>query len=184
MLHCIRNTDLRDVLPQRTTYNRTQNPVVAIPEFNFGNDGCSQIIHELNPDSAKKLVKGKIIDFVKKNSHANTIIVGISGGGDSNTLAQGLKDLTLENSNKSFVFFTIIFEPIWTTSAAERASELCLTHNLTHLIYRSKEIEDLLGMKKSLDEFYKEYCEKFGDNTSHFFGTYLISIVARKLCKK
>src|SRR3989338_1290335 len=68
MLHCIRNTDLRDVLPQRTTYNRTQNPVVAIPEFNFGNDGCSQIIHELNPDSAKKLVKGKITDFVKKNS--------------------------------------------------------------------------------------------------------------------
>lgn len=184
ILHCIRNTDLRDVLPQKTTYNKAQNPVVSIPEFNFGDDGCSQIIHELNPDSAKELVKGKITDFVKKNSSADTTIVGISGGGDSNTLAQGLKALTLGNPNKRFVFFTIIFEPIWATSAAERASELCLAHGLTHHIYRNKEIEDLLGMKESLDNFYKEYCEKFGNNTSHFFGTYLISIVARKLCKE
>jgi tRNA(Ile)-lysidine synthase TilS/MesJ len=184
VLHCIRNTDLRDVLPQKTTYNKIQNPVVAIPEFNFGDDGCSQIIHELNPDSAKELVKGKIVDFVKKNSRADTSIVGISGGGDSNTLAQGLKALTLENPNKRFVFFTIIFEPIWVVSAAERASELCLTHGLTHHVYGDKEIENLLGMKKSLNSFYKEYCERFGDNTSHFFGTYLISLVARELCKK
>ncbi|MEK9208107.1 MAG: hypothetical protein AAB922_06475, partial [Patescibacteria group bacterium] len=184
ILHCIRNTDLRDVLPQKTLYNRTQNPVVTIPEFNFGNDGCSQIIHELNSDSAKKLVKEKIVDFIKKNSHANVIIVGISGGGDSNTLAQGLKAFTLENPNKQFMFFTIIFEPIWTASAAERALELCLTHSFTHHVYRNKEIENLLEMKESLDNFYKEYCEKFGNHTSHFFGTYLISIVARKLCKQ
>ena len=39
-------------------------------------------------------------------------------------------------------------------------------------------------MKESLNNFYKEYCKKFGSNTSHFFGTYLISLVARKLCKK
>jgi len=184
ILHCIRNTDLRDVLPQKTTYNKTQNPIVSIPEFNFGNDGCSQIIHELNSDSAKELVKGKIADFIKKNSIADLTVVGISGGGDSNTLAQGLKALSLENPNKRFVFFTIIFEPIWAVSASERASELCLTHSLTHHVYGNKEIEDLLGMKESLGNFYKEYCEKFGSNTSHFFGTYLISIVARKLCKK
>lgn len=184
VLYCIRNTDLRDVLPQKTTYNKAQNPVVSIPEFNFGDDGCSQIIHELNPDSAKELVKGEITNFIKKNSSADTTIVGISGGGDSNTLAQGLKAFSLENPNKHFVFFTIIFEPIWATSAAERASELCLTHGLTHHVYGNEKIEDLLGMKESLDNFYKEYCERFGNNTSHFFGTYLISVVARKLCKK
>jgi tRNA(Ile)-lysidine synthase TilS/MesJ len=184
ILHCIRNTDLRDVLPQKTTYNKVQNPAVAIPEFNFGDGGCSQIIHELNSDSAKELVKKKITDFVKKNSNADTIIVGISGGGDSNTLAQGLKALTGGNPYKNFVFFTIIFEPIWTKSAADRASELCVAHDFTHHVYGNKEIEELLEMKGSLENFYKEYCEKFGNNTSHFFGTYLISVVARKLCKK
>ncbi|KKR32376.1 MAG: hypothetical protein UT65_C0002G0022 [Parcubacteria group bacterium GW2011_GWF2_39_8b] len=184
MLHCIRNIDLKDVLPQKTFYNKVENPVITIPEFNFGDDGCSQTIHELNPDSAKELVKGKVIDFVKKNSSFNTVIVGISGGGDSNTLAQGLKALTLENSNKRFIFFTIIFEPIWPTFAADRASELCLTHGLTHHVYRNEEIEKLLEMKESLSNFYKEYSEKFGNNTSHFFGTYLISIVARKLCQE
>lgn len=184
ILHCIRNTDLRDVLPQKTTYNKTQNPVVTIPEFNFGDDGCTQIIHELNPNSAKELVKEKIVDFIKKNSHADTAIVGISGGGDSNTLAQGLKALMSENPGKNFVFFTIIFEPIWAETAAKRASELCLAYDLTHYIYGNKEIEELLEMKASLNDFYKEYCEKFGNNTNHFFGTYLISVVARKLCKK
>ena len=184
VLQCIRNTDLRDILPQKTSYNKALNPVVAISEFNFGDLGCSQIIHELNPDSAKELVKEKIIDFVKNNSHCNISIVGISGGGDSNTLAQGLKALTLQNPDKHFVFFTIIFEPIWAASAAKRASELCIEHNLTHHVYGNKELENLLKMKKSLNNFYKEYCKKFGNNTSHFFGTYLISLVARKLCKE
>ncbi len=36
ILYCIRNTDLRDVLPQKTSYSKIQNPVIAIPEFNFG----------------------------------------------------------------------------------------------------------------------------------------------------
>ncbi|MCL4278840.1 MAG: hypothetical protein KJZ60_04030, partial [Ignavibacteriaceae bacterium] len=179
-LHCIRNTDLRDVLPQSTTYSKVDNPVIVVPEFNFGNEGCREIIHELNPDSAKNLVKEKITDFIKKNSQSRTLIVGISGGGDSNTLAQGLKTLI----GKQFIFFTIVFEPIWPASAAERASKLCADHNLTHYVYNNKEIEELLKMKKSLSDFYNEYCEKFGSNTSHFFGTYLISIVARKLCKK
>src|SRR3989344_8962390 len=83
-------------------------------------------------------------DWFKNNGKENKAFVGISGGGDSNTLAQGLKALTLENSNKRFIFFTIIFEPIWPTFAADRASELCLTHGLTHHVYRNEEIEKLL----------------------------------------
>jgi hypothetical protein len=34
-----------------------------------------------------------------------------------------------------------------------------------------------------LNELLSEYLENFGANTSHFFGTYLISLVGRKLCR-
>ena len=184
ILQCIRNIDLKDVLPQKTQFEKVSNPIISIPEFNFGENGCSQIIHELNQDSAKELVKEKILNFTRITCESKTIVVGISGGGDSNTLAQGLKEFSIKYLEKKFVFFTIVFEPIWPKSAAERASELCKKYSLNHLVYGNKEVEDLLGMKGSLDDFYKEYIDKFGNNTSHFFGTYLISIVARKLCKK
>jgi len=185
ILQCIRNTDLQDVLPQKTFYKKTRNPVTAISTLNLGGKKCTQTVYELSSKQAREIVKNKILEFIKINSNAGLVVAGISGGGDSNTLAEGLKDYSIiNNTEKKILFFTLVFEPLWPQSAADRASELCRRNGMEHQIYGAKEIEKLLDMRRELSECYHEFCEKFGNKTSHFFGTYLISLVARKLCRK
>ena len=184
ILQCIRNTDLRQVLPQKTFYKKANNPVVVLHDLNFGEQECTEIIHELNPDSARKIVEDKVSNFMAEHSSAVKIVAGISGGGDSNTLVRSLKKTSTDSDRKEIICFTLVFDPIWPASAAERATELCRKNNVQHFIYSNKEIESLLSMRGNLKDFYSEFSQSFGDNTSHFFATYLISLIARKLCYK
>jgi len=181
ILQCIRNTDLRQVLPQKVFHKKTGNPIVALHDLSINSEECTETIHELNADLAKEIVENKVSEFIEKHSVATKIIAGISGGGDSNTLVRSLRKTS---PDKEIICFTLVFDPIWPTSAAKRATELCEENNVPHLLYKSKEIENLLQMRGSLEQFYNEFGQNFGDNTSHFFATYLISLVARKLCRE
>lgn len=182
ILQCVRNTDLRQVLPQKTYIKKTENPITTYSSINIGSDGCSQTLFEVNSEQAKETVRNKIADFMNEYSKQETVLVGISGGGDSNTLAEGLKKLS--KPNKKFIFYTIVFDPLWPQTAADRASELCKKIGETHEVYNQDRIESLLNMKGKLSYCYQEFLKKFGDNTDHFFGTYLISLVGRALCRK
>jgi len=181
ILQCIRNTDLRQVLPQKIFYKKIDDPIVALHDLNIGSDECTETVNELNADSAREIVENKVSEFIKEHSKANKVIAGISGGGDSNTLVRSLKKAF---PSKEIICFTLIFDPIWPTSASKRATELCKENNVQHFLYKNKEIENLLRMRGGLEEFYNEFGQNFGDNTSHFFATYLISLVARKLCRE
>jgi tRNA(Ile)-lysidine synthase TilS/MesJ len=182
VLQCVRNTDLRHVLPQKSFYKRAKKPIGVISEYHFSDLGCTETVHEINTDIARATVKERVCKFLDVYSTANLIVVGISGGGDSNALAEALSDYS-KSVRKSFLFYTIIFEPLWPESAAMRAAELCRRYNLNHRVYRNKEIENLLKLRGALDNMYREYSTKFKDNTNHFFGTYLISLVGRRLCR-
>jgi len=184
IIQCIRNTDLRDVIPQKTFYKKTNDPVAVVSSLNLGGVECTQTVQEINPQQAKDIVKDKISGFLGEYSKAKLIMVGISGGGDSNTLARGLKKFSVDHGlNKFFSFFTLVFDPLWPQSAADRASELCRENDVPHRICGPQEIKQLLNMKDGLDVCYADFCDTFGANTSHFFGTYLISLAARKLCR-
>lgn len=185
VLQCIRNTDLRQVLPQKTFYKKVTDPITVLHDLDFGEKECAETIHELNADSARKIVEDKVSKFIKEHSNASKVVAGISGGGDSNTLVRSLKKALAGNYNeKEIICFTLVFDPIWPASAAKRAAELCKENNVQHFIYKNSEIENLLGMRGSLKDFYVEFGQNFGTNTSHFFATYLISLIARKLCRE
>jgi protein involved in ribonucleotide reduction len=82
---------LRQVLPQKIFYQKTDKPIVALHDLNINYKECTETIHELNADSAKEIVENKVSEFINENSKTNKIIAGISGGGDSNTLVRSLK---------------------------------------------------------------------------------------------
>lgn len=185
VLQCIRNTDLRQVLPQKTFYKKATDPITALHDLDFGEKECTETIHELNADLARKIVEGKVFKFMKEHSNASKVVAGISGGGDSNTLVRSLRKALVDNDNgdeKEITCFTLVFDPIWPASAAKRAVELCKENHVQHFVYKNSEIEKLLEMRGSLEDFYTEFGQNFGNNTSHFFATYLISLIARKLC--
>lgn len=185
VLQCIRNTDLRQVYPQKAFHKKTANPTAIIHDLNFADKECTETIYELNDSTAKKIVENKVSDFIKKYSQSQKLIAGISGGGDSNTLVRSLKSISRKRGQaKELICFTLVFDPIWPVSGAKRAAALCAENDVRHFIYRPEALEALLEMKGSLEDFYSEFSRNFGEKTSHFFATYLISLVARKLCRQ
>lgn len=186
LARCIRNTDFRHVLPQKTFRNSNKDSVVSISDFNLGKDKCTENVQDLDPESAKELVRNKIVEFLSLHNKSKKIVVGISGGGDSNTLAQGLRRFTeTYNTDKDFICYTIIFESIWPGSASERATTLCKEYGLSHQSLEATDVEKLCGINPGgLQELYEQYRKKYGEDTNHFLGTYLISLVGRKLCEQ
>lgn len=183
IIQCIRNTDLRQVLPQKIFYKKANDAITILRDLDIEEKECSETIYEINETEAKNIVTKEVENFMKEFSKAKKIILGISGGGDSNTLVRSLKNFSINNKNE-YICFTLVFDPIWPDSGARRASELCEENKIEHYIYNAKDIEKVLKMKGKLEDFFDEFSKLFGDNTSHFFATYIISLVAKRLCKK
>ena len=183
IIQCIRNTDLRQVLPQKIFYKKADGAITILRDLNIEEKECSETTYEINETEAKNIVAKEVEIFMEEFSRAKKIVLGISGGGDSNTLVRSLKKFSINNKNE-YICFTLVFDPIWPDSGAERASELCKENKIEHHIYNSKDIKKILKMRGKLEDFFDEFSKLFGDNTSHFFATYIISLVARMLCKK
>lgn len=183
ILQCIRNTDLRQVLPQYTVREKVDEPITITRNLDFSNGECTETIFEIDSLKARNLVTSKIEEFMIYYSNAQRVIVGMSGGGDSNALIKGLKNFSDKYGiDKKYICFTLVFEPFWPKSAAERAVKLCRESNVENQVLCENEMEELLGMRGNLHDFFAEFKESFGITTHNFFATYLISKVARKLC--
>jgi len=183
ILQCIRNIDLKQILPQKTLNKKIENPINILRDYDIGNHDCEETVTEIDDNVAKDIVSDKVKKFMQENSDENTLIVGISGGGDSNTLVKSLKDYSTQHSpTKKYLCFTLTLDPIWPEEGARRAQELCQKYSVDHRIFDEKAIENFLGMRASLQDFYKEFLNKFGRDTQNFFATYIIARVARKLC--
>jgi hypothetical protein len=46
------------------------------------------------------------------------------------------------------------------------------------------EMERVLGMRTSVPTLYESFLAQFGHNTAHFFGTYMISLTGRAICRE
>jgi len=180
VLRCTRNTDFKDIIPQTIQTKRVRDPVTTFDDIFLSDFGCTAVRYEVNAESARDVIQERVTAFMAKYSISSTVVAGISGGGDSNTLVHALKNIP---SPKRLLCYTIIFDPIWPASAAERATELCKKYDAEHIIYTPSTIEKEFNMKRPLAELYEKYCDKFGSNTSHFLGTYLISLIGRKVAR-
>jgi len=184
VLQCVRNTDLKQVIPQKSFQKESvEKPIIVVKDLDFVDDECVETVSEISQTDALNIVESQIGRFMDENSKADKVVAGISGGGDSNTLVRSLKKRS-DQKGAELTCFTLVLDPIWPASGARRASELCEANQVEHVIYQPEDIEKLLDMKGSLEDFYIEFSKIFGEQTSHFLATYLISLVARKLCKK
>jgi hypothetical protein len=80
------------------------------------------------------------------------------------------------------IAYTLVCEPIWPEASAERASAICRAHGVEHLVLDGPQMSRLLGLKTDAPAFHDAFLTRYGRNTAHFFATYMISAVARRLC--
>lgn len=187
VLRCMRNTDIDSLQSvDFETLERDPNPVAALLDSQYGRPRAINRIHLLGEDSLRDIVCSKISAFLTDNDVGLPLVAGISGGGDSSTLVQGmLKYLECSSLPKDqVVCFTLVMENFWPESAARRARELCSNAGFQHRVLYPADISALLRMSESPVVLWEELSKQYGSDTSHFFGTFLVNLVGRGICEE
>jgi len=136
----------------------------------------------LDATAAQRLVKDEVVAFMERTGTADRgCIFGVSGGGDSNALAYGLRAAL---PHDRLFAFTLVFRDVMTQAAADRATLLCQQLGIHHEVIQPADLGALLGVTTSLDALYSDFCEVFSDEALHFFGTFLILKTARTLATR
>lgn len=133
----------------------------------------------VTPDQARGMIVDQVNNFVREHRVTERgCVFGLSGGGDSNALAYGLRKAV---PAEKLIAFTLVFRDVMPAAAADRASVLCQDLGLEHRVFTSELLRGYLGIKTSLDALYEDFETNFGHEALHFFGTFLILKTARRL---
>jgi hypothetical protein len=180
VVRAIRNTLFPTILPTEPPTPCEPAPGVGFRSVRTGEDGrAREVITAVGAEDARALVVGQVRAFDRKYGIAQSgCVFGISGGGDSNALAHGLADVV---PHDRLTAFTLVFGAVFSQAAAVRAGLLCQDLGIEHRVLQPSDIADLLGIRTSLDDLYRDFREAFTHEALHFFGTFLILRVARTL---
>lgn len=181
LLRALRNTLFDTILPSTVQPSSEITEGVGFEQFRPSAPGDSAFATRvaLSPEQAQRLVADEVVTFMREHSVAERgCIFGVSGGGDSNALAYGLREALTGNS---LFAFTLVFRDVMTESAADRATILCQDLGIDHEVLHPHQLAPLLGIRTSLDDLYEDFSSVFGSEALHFFGTFLILKTARTL---
>ncbi|MFB7630432.1 hypothetical protein ACFC0M_05710 [Streptomyces sp. NPDC056149] len=189
ILQCIRNTDIDALRPDKIeTEWHSHDPVAAMFDFQWADDSKNPThrVHLVDAEGIRDIVFGKISDFLTRENATLPLVAGISGGGDSNTLVQGMRRyVSTQNLDASDITcFTLVMTPIWPESAAGRARELCSEAGFEHRVLYPQDMAELLGMSESPEHLWEELSNKYTADLAHFFGTFFINLAGRAICEE
>lgn len=189
ILQCVRNTDIDALDPGNIEIvSHGQAPVATLFDFQWADDEKrpTHRAHTLSADHIQEIVFGKIRDFLTAQDASPPLVAGISGGGDSNTLVQGMHRYIARHDfdSSQVVCFTLTMLPIWPESATDRAAALCSEAGFEHRVLRPSDIGTALGMSRGPDELWRELSARYGPDLAHFFATFLINLTGRAICEE
>ena len=184
LLRAVRNTLFDTVLPPESVPGERLIAGVGVDQVVPSDDGSTAYARRavLDAPAAQRLVQNEVVSFMEQSGTAERgCIFGVSGGGDSNALAYGLR---AGLPQERLFAFTIVFRDVMTQAAADRATVLCQELGIHHEVIQPDELSALLGIATSVDELYADFSEVFGSEALHFFGTFLILKTARTLASR
>jgi hypothetical protein len=159
-----------------------------VAEYTFPPGTYGYITHTtLDVKACRDFVSESVADFVEAYrevlSESPTIVVGTSGGGDSNALLTALVDAT-RNLSISITPVMLLGVPEW-DAATDRAKELCGILGLPLKFVGSERVSLLLGRPGNSSNWLRDFHEHFPREDSDVIGTLAIRLalsdVARKL---
>ncbi|RUL74958.1 hypothetical protein [Dyella choica] len=193
--------ELRGASHLEAHFNRNINPqMFNILEYDKarasgGSEVCSFIFQNVNNDAGtiKNVMKGlsqaecqeiicrNVHDFVQANiSPHERLVVGVSGGGDSNSLLLGLT---------SFKDFPIDIRPVIMKSIPDwdagvpRAQALCEKYKLHLRVVPEHEVRHICGLPAE-EDLIRTYESIFPGDDFEFLGTLIIRRVLTAIAKK
>ncbi|MGH3871713.1 MAG: hypothetical protein ACRDSR_09395 [Pseudonocardiaceae bacterium] len=162
--------------------------VMPVTEYTFSSGTYGYITHAtLDVQACRNFVNESVADFVEAYREvlggSATIVVGTSGGGDSNALLAALVEAT-RNLTVSIRPVMLLGAPEW-DAAIDRAKELCASLGLSLQFVGSERVNRLLGRLGNSSHWLSDFHAHFPREDSDVIGTLAIRLalsdVARKL---
>lgn len=135
-------------------------------------------LKKLSPEECRAAIAAQVAETVRatlpRGSH---LVVGVSGGGDSNSLLYGLSQL----ADHDLTIHPVIIKgiPDWDTGVP-RAQALCESYGLPLRIMDEAEVKALLGIPADATPLIERFEREFPGDDFEFVGTLLIRLALAK----
>lgn len=144
----------------------------AVAEYTFPSESMQKLLHyEFSEEECKDYVLKKVSEFLTNEVVINPlskIVLGISGGGDSNTLIEAFL-----NSGKilksQIIAVMMLGIPDW-DKGQSRARAICEKYNIELKFVNSETVNNLLGRKNNSD-WLEDFEKVFPDADLEVLGT-------------
>lgn len=146
-------------------------------------DEAKTYLKKLSPDECRSIIAARVREMITEaipESEAN-IVVGVSGGGDSNAMLHGLTQLDLPGITITPVILMGI--PDW-DNGVPRAKELCEKYDLPLTVITEPEVRSLLGMDDDGVPLIERFERTFRGDDFEFMGTLLIRLALSRKAKE
>jgi len=143
---------------------------------------CETFLKKLSPNECQSVIAARVAETIKETlPRGSKLVVGVSGGGDSNALLYGLTQLADHDLEVHPIIIKGI--PDW-DAGVPRAQALCDKYGLNLTVMEEPDVRALLGVPRDgvplIDRFEKEFT---GDDFE-FLGTLLIRLALTKRAKE
>jgi hypothetical protein len=130
-------------------------------------------LKQLSSTECRKAVSDCVAKVLRENlQEGSKIVVGVSGGGDSNSLLHAFSQF----DEFSIEVYPLILKglPEW-DSGVLRARELCKKYNLPLIEVEEVELRKSMGYTNSVDNFFDHFVKYFPNEDFEFFAIHLIN---------
>jgi tRNA(Ile)-lysidine synthase TilS/MesJ len=158
--------DAEDGAPQATeyVYQRLDNERSTADTY----------LKKLSPEECKEIIAARVGETIREQVPAgSTIVVGVSGGGDSNAMLYGLSQL--RDHDITVVPVILMGIPDW-DAGVPRAQELCENYGLELSVMDENAVKGLLGMADDGVALIDRFEREFKGDDFEFLGTLLIRL--------
>ena len=172
-IRVIRNLDIDNFSPVLGFQKREMFTTEWIETFEKPDGSIGRTLVQLNQEEAEKSVIEAAKDFFKEYQYfgKDKILVGASGGGDSNAL---MNALYASISPDKIIVVTLLGFPDWTEASGERARLLCQKYKFQQIMVSSDEVARCCNFKLSLPEVINSFKSRFGSKEIIFLSTFAI----------
>jgi tRNA(Ile)-lysidine synthase TilS/MesJ len=140
------------------------------------------LLKKLSPEECKSVIADRTADAIRETVPAGShLVMGISGGGDSNAMLYGLSQLR----DHGLILDPVILKgiPDW-DAGVPRAQELCQTYGLPLTIVEEDEVKSLLGIPGAGPALIDCFERAFPGDDFEFLGTLLIRLALFKRARE
>lgn len=151
----------------------------AVAEYTFPSGNWGHVTHvQLEADSCRAFVAEAVSDFVEQYPDifkpGARVVVGTSGGGDSNALLSALAH-AVDDKDVTLLPVMLLGIPEW-DQAVDRAERLCKELGFGLTLILSDEVNTALGRPAHATEWFSDFKQAFPREDSDVIGTLAIRL--------